>query len=159
MWSVGIGGKEFYESPVAHARPQLTSPEYQEWNSVVNSKVSLGSPALQRYQMPAADSRPNVPGNSVSTSLKMEFRAEDRRSCRRRSPRRTRLIVRDGDYALMWILSWRFRKAYAVPGGWGGTDRLGALYEWRVIRPGRGPTLPTRGLLPRLDQSQFPDSA
>src|SRR5579864_6143068 len=26
-------------------------------------------------------------------------------------------------------------KRYTVPGGWGGTDRLGALYEWRVIRP------------------------
>jgi len=26
-------------------------------------------------------------------------------------------------------------KRYTVTGGWGGTDRLGALYEWRVIRP------------------------
>ena len=48
--------------------------------------------------------------------------------------RNTWAEVRNGDYALMWILWWRFRKAYAVPGGWGGTDRLGALYEWRVIQ-------------------------
>jgi len=39
------------------------------------------------------------------------------------------------DYTLKWILWWRFRKAIHRPGGWGGTDRLGALYEWRVIRP------------------------
>jgi len=45
--------------------------------------------------------------------------------------------VRFDDYALTWILWWRFRKAYAVPGGLSGTDRLGALYECRVIRPRR----------------------
>src|SRR5450759_1380520 len=38
-WSVGIEGKEFIESPVSRARPQLTSPEYQTRNSVVNRKV------------------------------------------------------------------------------------------------------------------------
>jgi hypothetical protein len=38
-WNVGIEGKEFIESPVSRARPQLTSPEYQERNSVVNRKV------------------------------------------------------------------------------------------------------------------------
>jgi hypothetical protein len=37
--SGGIEGKEFIESPVSRARPQLTSPEYQERNSVVNRKV------------------------------------------------------------------------------------------------------------------------
>jgi hypothetical protein len=39
------------------------------------------------------------------------------------------------DYTLKWFLWWRFRKAIHRPGGWGGTDRLGVLYEWRVIRP------------------------
>src|SRR5664279_5145493 len=38
-WSIGTEGKEFFESPVSRARPQLTPPEYQERNSVVNSKV------------------------------------------------------------------------------------------------------------------------
>ena len=38
-WSVGIEGKEFIESPVSRARPQLTSPEYQKRNSVVNREV------------------------------------------------------------------------------------------------------------------------
>jgi hypothetical protein len=38
-------------------------------------------------------------------------------------------------YTFKWILWWRFRKAIHRPGGWGGTDRLGALYEYRVIRP------------------------
>ena len=37
--NVGIEGKEFIESPVSRARPQLTSPEYQKRNSVVNRKV------------------------------------------------------------------------------------------------------------------------
>src|SRR5271169_2947520 len=37
--SVGIEGKEFLESPVSRARLQPTPPEYQERNSVVNSKV------------------------------------------------------------------------------------------------------------------------
>ena len=39
-WSVGIEGKEFLERPVSQAMPQLASPEYQERNSVVNSKVN-----------------------------------------------------------------------------------------------------------------------
>ena len=45
----------------------------------------------------------------------------------------------------MWILWWRFRKAYAVPRDWGGTDRLGALYEWRVNRSGLPTIRPERG--------------
>ena len=40
------------------------------------------------------------------------------------------------DYALMWILWRRFRKAYAVPGGWGGTDPLGILSSFCREPPG-----------------------
>src|ERR1039457_6063501 len=43
---VWIEGKEFIESPVSRARPQLTSIEYQARNSVVNSKV--GRPRRSR---------------------------------------------------------------------------------------------------------------
>src|SRR5664279_1333769 len=55
-WSVGIEGKEFIESPVSRARPQPTPPEYQERNSVVNSKVNRPRRRRARWARPYIES-------------------------------------------------------------------------------------------------------